>query len=58
MSSKITVEVEETIHEEFNKGHAVSLEGEDIAIYPVDLTVDQFNDIIGSLLGLTARENL
>ena len=58
MSSKITVEVEGTIHEEFNKGLAVSLDGDEIAIYPVDLTVDQFNDIIGSLLGLTARENL
>ena len=58
MSSKITVEVEGTIHEEFNKGLAVSFEGEEIAIYPVDLTVEQFNDIIGSLLGLTARENL
>ena len=58
MSSKITVEVEGTIHEEFNKGLAVSLEGEEIVIYPVDLTVDQFNDIIGNLLGLTARENL
>lgn len=58
MSSKITVEVEGTIHEEFSKGLAVSLDGDEIAIYPVDLTVDQFNDIIGNLLGLTARENL
>lgn len=58
MSSKITVEVEGTIHEEFSKGLAVSLDGEEIAIYPVDLTVDEFNNIIGRLLGLTARENL
>lgn len=58
MSSKITIDVDSTIHEEFSKGLAVSLEGEEIAIYPVDLTVDQFNDIIGNLLGLTARENL
>lgn len=58
MSGKITIDVDSTIHEEFSKGLAVSLEGEEIAIYPVDLTVEQFNDIIGSLLGLTARENL
>ena len=58
MSGKITIDVDSTILEEFSKGLAVSLEGEEIAIYPVDLTVEQFNDIIGSLLGLTARENL
>lgn len=58
MSGKITIDVDSTIHEEFSKGLAVSFEGEDIAIYPVDLTVDEFNNIIGSLLGLTARENL
>ena len=39
MSGKITIDVDGTIHEEFSKGLAVSFEGEEIAIYSVDLTV-------------------
>lgn len=52
MYSGIQVDSEQGYGAEFEKGLAVEVEGDEITLYPVNLTQQELVDVIGSLTAL------
>lgn len=49
MYDTIVVSGPEVVTERFEKGIAIEVHGEELSIYPVNLTMEEFNSIVASL---------